>query len=74
MPFDLYSPVYNPVTPTRYCRRTRTYVRRLVGIYAQDQMRLGQWLLIAGVRHDTLTTEVQGSPDTTIQPPPVASD
>ena len=65
VPFDLYSPVYNPVPPTPMSPVPNVR-QSLLGIYAQDQMRLGQWLLTAGVRHDTLTSEVQGSPDTTI--------
>jgi len=65
VPFDLYSPVYNPVPPTPMSP-VPNVSQSLLGIYAQDQMRLGQWLLTAGVRHDTLTSEVQGSPDTTI--------
>lgn len=66
VPFDLYAPVYNPVTPP--VQTPDAAIRqRLVGIYAQDQMRLGQWLLIAGVRHDTLTAEKLGSPDTTVE-------
>ena len=63
-PFDLYSPVYNPVPPPPMSP-VPDLRQSLLGIYAQDQMRLGQWLLTAGVRHDSLTSEVQGSPDTT---------
>ncbi len=64
-PFDLYAPVYNPVTPP-ILSPDPDVRQRLVGVYAQDQMRLGNWLAVVGVRHDTFTTELQGSPNTDI--------
>ena len=33
-----------------------------LGLYAQDQMRLGPWLAVLGVRQDYVTNNVQGSP------------
>jgi iron complex outermembrane receptor protein len=33
-----------------------------LGLYAQDQMRLGPWLAVLGVRQDFVTNNVQGSP------------
>jgi iron complex outermembrane receptor protein len=65
-PFDLYTPVYHPIVPPTLSADPDVR-QRLLGIYAQDQMRLGRWLAIVGVRHDTLTNELQGSPDATVE-------
>jgi iron complex outermembrane recepter protein len=60
-PFDLYAPVYNgivapPLSPEPDLRQSQ------LGLYAQDQMRLGPWLAIVGLRQDFVTNNVQGSP------------
>lgn len=60
-PFDLYAPVYNgivapPLSPEPDLRQSQ------LGLYAQDQMRLGPWLAVLGVRQDFVTNNVQGSP------------
>ncbi|MEH2540478.1 MULTISPECIES: TonB-dependent siderophore receptor [unclassified Bradyrhizobium] len=60
-PFDLYAPVYSGVTapamsPEPDLRQTQ------LGLYAQDQMRLGPWLAIVGLRQDYVTSDVVGSP------------
>ena len=60
-PFDLYAPVYNGVTapvlsPAPEVRQSQ------LGLYAQDQMRLGPWLAVLGVRQDFVTNSVQGTP------------
>ena len=33
-----------------------------LGLYAQDQLRLGPWLAVLGVRQDFVTNDVQGAP------------
>lgn len=65
-PFNLYNPVYgqSPI----YALGRLTYnpdpgTRQTVtGLYLQDQMRLGQWLVTAGIRRDRLTSEAEGVP------------
>ncbi|CAN7760752.1 TonB-dependent siderophore receptor [Bradyrhizobium sp. LjRoot220] len=60
-PFDLYAPVYNgivapPLSPEPDLRQSQ------LGLYAQDQMRLGPWLAIVGIRQDFVSNNVQGTP------------
>ncbi|MGV3635309.1 MAG: TonB-dependent siderophore receptor [Pseudorhodoplanes sp.] len=65
-PFNLYNPVYGQ--PPVYAFGPLTYnpdpgTRQTVtGLYLQDQMRLGQWSLTAGIRRDKLTSEAEGVP------------
>ena len=53
-PFDLYAPVYTGVTPPALSPEPDLRQTQL-GLYAQDQMRLGPWLAVAraapGLRH-----------------------
>jgi iron complex outermembrane receptor protein len=60
-PFDLYAPVYNPVTPPTLSAEPDLRQSQL-GLYAQDQMRLGPWLAVLGIRQDFVSNNVQGSP------------
>lgn len=60
-PFDLYAPVYSgvtapPMSPEPDLRQSQ------LGLYAQDQLRLGPWLAVLGLRHDYVTSDTQGSP------------
>ena len=60
-PFDLYAPVYTgmtapALTPEPDLRQTQ------LGLYVQDQMRLGPWLAIVGLRQDYVTSDVVGAP------------
>jgi iron complex outermembrane receptor protein len=66
-PFNLYFPVYGQ--PAIYATSpTLAYVpdpgvrQSVTGLYLQDQMRLGQWLLTAGIRRDKLQSEAEGVP------------
>ena len=61
-PFDLYAPVYSGVTPPALSPEPDLRQTQL-GLYAQDQMRLGPWLAIVGLRQDYVTSNVAGSPD-----------
>lgn len=66
-PFNLYNPVYG-VAPTYLLPGGMTYLpdpgirQTVTGLYLQDQMRLGQWLLTAGIRRDKLVSEAEGVP------------
>jgi iron complex outermembrane receptor protein len=60
-PFDLYAPVYNSVVPPTLSPEADLRQSQL-GLYAQDQMRLGPWLAVLGVRQDFVSNNVQGSP------------
>lgn len=60
-PFDLYKPVYTGVTPPDLSSYEAT--RQIqAGMYLQDQMRFGQWIAVAGVRYDKLTSKAEFSP------------
>ncbi|MEH2543861.1 iron complex outermembrane receptor protein [Bradyrhizobium sp. AZCC 2262] len=60
-PFDLYAPVYTGVTPPVLSPEPDLRQTQL-GLYAQDQMRLGPWLAVLGIRQDYVTSDVVGSP------------
>jgi iron complex outermembrane receptor protein len=59
-PFDLYAPVYNSVVPPTMTAEPDLRQSQL-GLYAQDQMRLGPWLAVLGVRQDFVSNNVQGA-------------
>lgn len=60
-PFDLYAPVYTPVIAPELTGEPRT-LQSQAGIYVQDQMRLGPWRAVLGVRQDFVSSDVEGSP------------
>jgi iron complex outermembrane receptor protein len=60
-PFDLYAPVYRGVTAPAMSPEPDLRQSQL-GLYAQDQLRLGPWLAVLGLRHDYVTSDTQGSP------------
>jgi iron complex outermembrane receptor protein len=60
-PFDLYAPVYTGVVAPTLSAEPDVRQGQL-GLYAQDQMRLGPWLAVVGLRQDYVTNNVQGSP------------
>ena len=55
---DAYAPVYGvsktPITEFSFLQQT---VTRNAGLYAQDQMRWKNWILVAGLRHDRSTSD-----------------
>lgn len=61
-PFDLYAPVYTSLTAP-VLSDTPAVRQSQLGLYAQDQMRLGPWLATVGVRQDYVSNRVAGSPD-----------
>lgn len=62
---DAWNPIYGQVSPRVPRTRAPDTRQRNTGIYVQDQIRWGQWLFVAGLRHDRATAGVQGTPDAT---------
>jgi iron complex outermembrane recepter protein len=60
-PFDLYAPAYNGVVAPTLTAEPDLRQSQL-GLYAQDQMRLGRWLAVVGIRQDFVSNNVQGAP------------
>lgn len=73
--FDIYNPSYGQVPayldfatgmptfdPMRSPEPDETQTQN--GIYIQDQIRVGSWIAVLGLRHDWLRVEYEGSPDT----------
>ncbi len=60
---DAYNPVYgnNPALGARVDGPKTT--QRQMGLYVQDQMKIDNWIVIAGLRHDKATTSQVGSND-----------
>lgn len=59
---DAYAPVYgNRIEPERTARPRTT--QRATGLYLQDQIKLGNWNFIAGLRHDRVVAGSEGSED-----------
>jgi iron complex outermembrane receptor protein len=66
-PFNLYNPVYGqpPIyatSPNFFLTPDPGIRQQVGGLYVQDQMRLGPWLVTAGVRRDKLQSEAEGVP------------
>lgn len=74
-PFDIYNPVYGqsafllslgggfiPADDVPMYARPHE-VQEQTGIYIQDQLKLGPWAAVLGLRQDWLTAEQAGSPD-----------
>ncbi len=59
---DAYAPVYgNRVSSPRVADPRN--VQRQSGIYLQDQMKLGNWIFVAGLRHDRAVNSLAGAAD-----------
>lgn len=58
-PFDLYNPVYTGITPP-VLADDPDQLQTQTGLYAQDQLRLGRWIGILGIRHDWAANDVDG--------------
>ncbi|MBA3594254.1 MAG: TonB-dependent siderophore receptor, partial [Polaromonas sp.] len=59
---DAYAPVYGKLLiPVRAARPGTT--QRQAGFYLQDQIKLDNWIFLAGLRHDRAVSGAQGSPD-----------
>jgi outer membrane receptor protein involved in Fe transport len=70
-PFDLYAPVYTGVTPPALSSEPDLRQSQL-GLYVQDQMRLGPWLAIVGLRQDYVTATSLGRRGKIPRRPPAA--
>jgi len=58
---DAYAPVYGNFTPPPLSD-IRSFTQRQLGVYAQDQMKLGaHWNLMLGLRHDSARNETEGA-------------
>jgi iron complex outermembrane receptor protein len=58
-PFDLYDPVYDGVTVPALASAPDE-LQTQSGIYAQDQLRFGNWIGVLGIRHDWAANRVDG--------------
>jgi len=62
-PIDVYNPVYLPYTPLTLTKQPGSSLHGY-GLYVQDQMRIGERLiLIGGLRRDKVTSGLEGAPD-----------
>ena len=61
-PIDVYAPVYGNVLEPVMGDVPKEVIRQ-TGLYAQDQLTWGRWIGIAGLRYDSSTKSVAGSPD-----------
>lgn len=59
---DVYSPVYTGFTAGPLTDAADTGTRQ-AGLYLQDQMRFGDLIVVAGLRHDRATNTTEGAPD-----------
>jgi iron complex outermembrane recepter protein len=58
---DAYAPVYGNFTPPAFSD-IATFTQRQLGVYAQDQMKLGpNWIAMLGLRHDRARNETEGT-------------
>jgi iron complex outermembrane receptor protein len=58
-PLDLYAPVYGNVVRNLAPLSNQLQIRDQLGVYAQDQVRYGNWVLTFGGRYDWATTETE---------------
>lgn len=61
-PIDIYNPVYGNFAVPALTDLPDTDMRQ-TGVYVQDQLRLGRWSLLAGLRHDRVVNSQQGAKD-----------
>ena len=59
---DVYDPDYTGFSIPGLTAAPDT-TNRHVGLYLQDQMKLGRWIVVAGVRHDRATSGLEGAED-----------
>lgn len=61
-PIDVFAPVHTGFTEMALTPSAAT-TQRQAGLYLQDQMKIGRWIVVAGLRHDRATSGAEGSPD-----------
>lgn len=59
---DAYDPVYPAFTPPELADLPDSFQRQ-TGLYLQDQMRLDDWIVTAGLRHDRAVNGTDGADD-----------
>lgn len=59
---DAYDPTYVGYTPGPLTDDPRSTLRQ-GGVYLQDQLRHGPWIVVAGLRHDKAVNSVEGGSD-----------
>ncbi|HWT71789.1 MAG TPA: TonB-dependent siderophore receptor [Oxalicibacterium sp.] len=59
---DVYAPVYGHPAPVALSEEPQS-TQRQVGLYLQDQMKIGQWIISAGLRHDRVNNALDGEED-----------
>lgn len=61
---DAYAPVYGNLEPLPATRDPLPQThQRSMGLYVQDQMKLDNWVFLAGLRRDWTESTAEGSPD-----------
>jgi len=60
-PLDLFTPVYGQpfLLPASYNLTSTFTTQNQVGVYVQDQLRLGRWILTLSGRHDWVDTQTE---------------
>ena len=65
-PIEVYDPVYQGYTlPGPLQDQPRSGVKQ-TAFYLQDQLRLGNWIVVAGLRRDRAVTQLEGTADDTV--------
>lgn len=59
---DVFNPTYPAYTPPALAAQPRTKLSH-TGVYVQDQVKLGRWIAVLGMRHDDTKNQVAGLPD-----------
>lgn len=59
-PFNLYAPVYLPVTAPDLLGEA-ALAQNQAGLYVQEQARLGSWIFLASLRHDWVNVRSAGA-------------
>jgi iron complex outermembrane receptor protein len=59
---DAYDPVYVGYTPGPLTPDPGSSLRQ-AGVYLQDQLRWGPWIVVAGLRHDRAVNSLEGAAD-----------
>jgi iron complex outermembrane receptor protein len=59
-PIDVFDPVYTGFTPTPFVAGPASATRQ-AGIYVQDQIDIGRWVVVAGLRHDRASSGLAGA-------------
>jgi iron complex outermembrane receptor protein len=59
---DVYAPVYGHAAPVALSDEPRSTQQQL-GLYLQDQMKIGRWIIATGLRRDHVNNALVGSAD-----------